>query len=132
MSVVLARNWGNNITVKNRAALEGRVFVLKKSMRFAVKDGQTSLNTIIFVMIGCVIFAGAFYLYQVNNIAIKGYEIREVENKIQDLEKENQKLKIKEVESKSMYNIEKATEDLNLVNSNNVSYVEIKGPMAMK
>jgi hypothetical protein len=132
MSVVLARNWGNNITVKRRAASEGRAFVLKKSMRFVVKDGQTSFNTIIFIMIGCLIFAGAFYLYQVNNITIKGYEIKEVENKIQNLEKESQKLKIREVESRSMYNIEKATEDLNLVNSANVSYVEMKGPMAMK
>jgi hypothetical protein len=132
MSVVLARNWGNNMAVKRRAATEGRFFMLKKSTRFAVKDGQTSLNTIIFIMIGCVIFAGAIYLYQVNNIAIKGYEIKEVENKIQDLEKESQKLKIREVESRSMYNIEKATEELNLVNSANVSYVEMKGPMAMK
>jgi hypothetical protein len=132
MSVVLARNWGNNITVKRRAAAEGRVFVLKKSMRLAGKDGQTSLNTIIFIMIGCVIFAGAFYLYQVNNITIKGYEVREVENKIQSLEKESQKLKIREVESRSMYKIEKATEDLNLVNSANVSYVEMKGPVALK
>jgi len=132
MSVVLSRNWGNNSAVKRRAATEGKVFVLKKTGQPAVRGGQTSLNTIIFIMVGCVIFAGALYLYQVNNIAIKGYEIREVENKIQDLEKENQKLKIKEVESKSMYNIEKATEDLNLVNSTNVSYVEMKGPMAMK
>lgn len=132
MSVVLARNWGNHIAVKRRAAAEGKVFVLKKSTRLAVMDGQTSLNAIIFMMIGCVIFAGAVYLYQVNNITIKGYEIKEVENKIKDLEKESQKLKIREVESRSMYNIEKATEDLNLVNSANVSYVEMKGPMAMK
>jgi hypothetical protein len=132
MSVVLARNWGNNVAFKRGAAAESRSFVLKKSARAAVSDGKTSLSAIIFTMVGCVIFAGSFYLYQVNNIAIKGYEVREAENKIQDLEKENQKLKIREVESRSMYNIEKATENFNLVNSANVSYVEMKGPMAMK
>jgi hypothetical protein len=132
MSVVLSRNWGNNIAVKHRATSEGRFFILKKSTRLTVKNGQTSLNTIIFIMIVGVIFAGVCYLYQVNNITIKGYEIKEVEIKIQDLERESQKLKIREVESKSMYNIEKATEDLNLVNSTSVSYVEMRGSVALK
>lgn len=132
MSVVLSRNWGNNFATKRGTVVAGSGFVFRRPGRQSVSDGRVSLSSAVFVMVGCLIFAGAFYLYQVNNISIKGYEVRSIESRIQDLEKENQKLKIREVESRSMYNIEKNTESLNLVNASNVTYVETKGPMAMK
>lgn len=131
MSVVLARNLGNNIAARRTAQISSS-FGLKRSGLRSASDGKGSLSGIVFVMVGCLIFAGASYLYQVNNISIKGYEVKAIESRIQELEKENQKLKIREVESRSMYNIEKNTENLNLVKSANVTYVEMKGPMAMK
>ena len=44
----------------------------------------------------------------------------------------DRKLKIKEIELKSMNNIEKATQEFNLVSPEDISYVEIDGPVAMK
>ena len=85
-----------------------------------------------FVLAALIFLVGALYLYQVNSIATKGYELKEVENKIQESEKEINKLKIKEVELKSMYNIEKSTEDMDLVVSSDVSYLDMPGPVAMK
>ena len=79
-----------------------------------------------------IFIAGAFYLYQVNSIATKGYEVKDIERKIQESEKEINKLKIMEVELKSMYNIEKATEKMNLITTSDVSYLEVDGPVAMK
>jgi len=96
------------------------------------KGSYPGLAVVGFVLIGVAFLAGALYLYQVNSIATKGYELREIENKIQESEKEVNKLKIKEVELKSMYNIEKATEGLNLVTASEISYLDIAGPMAMK
>lgn len=125
MSRVLAihrdgsRNWGSQIAARKKHSRSGG----------NVKIGSA---TGIFILAGAVLLAGSVYLYQVNGLATKGYEIRELETKIQNLEKEGQNLQIKEVELRSMYNIEKATKDLNLVNSSNVSYAEIKGPVAMK
>ncbi len=84
------------------------------------------------ILAAAVIFSGAFYLFQVNSIATQGFEIKKIENKIQDAEKENKKLKIKEIELKSMQNIEKATQEFNLVSPEGISYVEIDGPVAMK
>jgi len=101
----------------------------KKSL---VHSGRASLSVGIFFLLIASIFLGGAYLYQVNKVATQGMDMREVENKIKELDNENKKLKIKEVELKSMYNIEKSMENLNLVNSDNVSYVEIDGPMAMK
>lgn len=85
-----------------------------------------------FMLISAIFFGGAFYLYQVNDLATKGYEIKDVEKRIDSLEKENKKMRIKEVELKSMYNIEKSTEELDLVIPKNITYVEMDNSMAMK
>ncbi len=104
------------------------------SAKNAFSAGRVELNGIalIFTVIIGIFLCGSFYLYQVNNIATKSYEIRDLEGKIQNLNKESKKMEIREVELKSMYNIEKASQDLNLVNSGEVSYIEINGPVAMR
>ncbi len=104
----------------------------KKNAKKISKPEKGSLKARTSFLIASLVIVGAAYLYQVNSIAAKGYEIREKETRIQDLKKESQQLKIKEVELKSMYNIEKSMDDLNLVTSPVVSYLEENGPMAMK
>lgn len=99
---------------------------------FNAGSAKLSWISIVFVIIVGICFCSTFYLYQVNDIATKGYEIRALERKIQELNKESKKMEIREVELKSMYNIEKASQDLNLVSSGEVSYIEINGPVAMK
>jgi len=94
--------------------------------------GRASLSVGVLFLMVVIIFLGGIYLYQVNKVATQGFEMKEAESKIQDLENTSKKLKIKEVELKSMYNIEKSMENLNLVNSDNVSYIEMDGSVAMK
>lgn len=93
---------------------------------------KMSVIALTFFVISLFLLSGFFYLYQVNGLATKGFKIKEAENKIKELKKEGKKLEIRETELRSMYTIEKETQDLNLVNSSNVSYVEINGPIAMK
>lgn len=85
-----------------------------------------------FVLVMSISLSGAFYLYQVNDLATKGYEIRDIENHISALDKENKKMQIREVELRSMYNLEKSTKDLNLVNTTNITYLEGDNSVAMK
>lgn len=85
-----------------------------------------------FLMIFLVIFSSAFYLFQVNDLAVKGYDIKELENKISELEKENKQMQIHEMELRSMYVIEKSAQDFNLVSPVNVSYVEVNNTVAIK
>jgi len=93
---------------------------------------QVSSVSLTFAFIVVAVICGAAYLFQVNSIATKSFEVRELENKIHELSKENKKMEIREVELRSMYNIEKASKELNLVNSKDVTYIEINGPVAMK
>ena len=104
----------------------------EKARTFVAGSAQINLVSLTFVVAMIIIASGAFYLYQVNDIATKGYEVRDLESHIQNLQKESKKMEINEVELRSMYNIEKASQDLNLVNSTDVTYVEINGPVAMK
>lgn len=95
-------------------------------------NSAVKVNKLGLVLTISVVLLGIFYLYQVNDLANKGYEMKEVETRIANLLEANEKNKIRELELRSMYNIEKATENLDLVNSSNVSYLEIDGPIAMK
>jgi len=135
MSIALAKNWGGQ-SMPRRSVFSGKSFRLVKTRKKEAKkisQPETyDLKTGIFFLAVCLFVAGSAYLYQVNGIVTKGYEIREYEAKIQDLEKESQQLQIKEVELKSMYNIEKSMDNLNLVTSAGVSYIKENEPMAMK
>lgn len=102
----------------------GRNFLSGKS-----KISLVSLVAFVFTVL---ILGGIVYLFQVNDLATKGFEVKEIETKIDDLQEERKNLKLKETELKSMYNLEKEVKDLNLVNCSNISYIEKDGPLAMK
>jgi len=108
----------------------------KKTIKERVSEGKGSVKInfmgIFFSFVFMVSLLGGIYLYQVNDLVGKGYQIKEIENKLEQLKKENEQEKIKEVELRSMRNIEKSIENLNLVSSNEVSFLEINGPVAMK
>jgi hypothetical protein len=123
---------------KNKTSSGSRVLNFKKTSREAsfgrleVSEPKKIFKSATFILVSSLIFSGALYLYQVNDLTNKGYEMKETERQIAQLKEINEKNKIKEIELRSMYNIEKTTQDLELVNSENVSYLELDGPMAMK
>jgi hypothetical protein len=107
----------------------------KKEAKMKIKQKSSSgifLPVFTAALVTMIFTCGAVYLYQVNDLATKGYEIRDIENRIQVLEKESKKMKIKEVELRSMYNIEKSTQELNLISPKSVTYVEMDSSVAMK
>jgi len=93
---------------------------------------RISLASTGFLMVLFIVFSSAFYLFQVNDLAVKGYDIRELENRIVELEKENKQMRIREMELRSMYVIEKSVKDFNLVSPVNVSYLEINNAVAIR
>lgn len=102
---------------------------IKTGIKGSIRIGLAGAG---FLMIFFVIFMSAFYLFQVNNLAIKGYEVKDLENKISDLKKNNKEMRIREMELRSMYAIETAAKDFNLLDSNNATYLEIDGPIAIR
>lgn len=83
-------------------------------------------------MVFMVVFSGAFYLFQVNDLAVKGYDVRDLETRISQLEDENKQMQIREMELRSMYQIEKSAQDFNLVSPTNVSYLTVDNTLALR
>ncbi len=122
----------------NRTMNNRRVLSIKNQIGGQKKGSSTSGKTKIsfmsfsFILMIVLTISGAFYLYQVNDLVNKNYEVKTWRNKIQELQENGQKNRIKEVELQSMYNIEKATQGFGLVPTDKVSYIEIGGTVAMK
>jgi len=75
---------------------------------------------------------GVFYIFEVNSLATKGYEINKLETQIEGLKKQNENLKIQAAELKSMYNIEEKTKELNMVAPKDTNFLSLPGNVAMK
>jgi len=139
-TLIIQNGWLRNDTPKTKLSDDKEVFSsknLSQRKNFRKKDtalggARISLVSLGFIFLAAIFLSGIFYLYQVNSLATQGFEIKDIEKNIQAIEKENKQLQIKEIELRSMNNIEKATEELNLVNSSNVTYIEVAGPVAMK
>jgi len=90
----------------------------------AVKPRLAGFINPVFIVLACTVFSGLFYIYSVNQTAIKGIQIRNAEKEIADKQKDNETLKIKEAELKSLYHIEEESKQLNMIDSPNVKYIE--------
>ncbi len=78
------------------------------------------------------VFSGAFYLYVINATAIQGYKIREKENKITNLQKENETLEIKKAELTSLYRIEEEVKNKGMEKIEEIVYLNDKKAIAYR
>ena len=115
------------LTITNSSSV--RFGERKETFNAKPKMGRVTLSFVLVVLI-CV--SGVFYIFEVNNLAMKGYEIRSLENQLKDLQKKNEAFRIQAAELKSMYKIEEKTKDLNMVVPKDVSYLNLPGDVAMK
>ncbi len=77
------------------------------------------------------VFAAFFYMYSINQSAVKGLQFRKIEKEISQIKKENESLRIKEAELKSLYKIEQFSKDLNMLEASEVTFLDETNPLAM-
>jgi len=108
--------------------------VLFREKKGAIKNKpiKTGRITWTLLLVTLICAAGVFYIFEVNNVATQGYTIRDLEKQAQELRDNNEKLKIREAELRSMYNIEQNSKDLNMTAPKDVSYMALPGNVAMK
>lgn len=92
-------------------------------------DGVINTNFIIFFFL---FLAGVFYVYSINNSAVKGYDLRSVEEDVIRLQKENEKLRIQEAELKSLHRVEESSKDLNMSEPQEISHIDELSPVAFR
>ena len=79
------------------------------------------LNTAILAAI--ILFAGT-YLFQVNSLSTKGYEIRQLELKLKQLEAEQKNLEVQAGSLQSINRIQQESQKLNFVPATNITYIK--------
>ncbi|MCX6765846.1 MAG: hypothetical protein NT136_02715 [Candidatus Moranbacteria bacterium] len=120
---------GSRVLVKGGYCHWGTVAAKNKDKYKIQKPGFASPWFVVALFIA---LAGILYLYFINSSATKGYQIRQVEKDISQLKKENEQLRIKEAELKSLYYIEETSKQFNMSEAANISYIEEKSPVALK
>ena len=79
------------------------------------------------ILLFLVGISSLFYVFQINQLATMGQEINDKELALEKLKEDNKSLEIKVTQLKSSYHFESERERLNLVNPDQVSFVEMEG-----
>ncbi len=80
------------------------------------------------LLMGVLIFCvGMVYLWQINGMATRGYQIRELEDKAAELKDANQKLQIEITQLRSTSRLEEKVAKLNMVEVSRIEYLQANG-----
>lgn len=82
-------------------------------------------------MVSCLCMMGVLYLFTVNSVTTQGNTIYELEQKIDELTEENEKMSLKEAELVSLDKIEKVIEE-DMVAIDDPVYVDEETLMSME
>ena len=87
-----------------------------------------------FIILICMLFVGScfVYLFAVNTIASKGFEIKELEREINIAKVENEKLQIRMVELRSMGDLQEKIEELDMVPVDQITYLDTSGQVVVR
>lgn len=119
------------IAIKNAAVCYSWQQNTKRKTNTKKKSIKGFINSAVLIF-SIILISGVAYLYSINSSAVKGYQVKQIEKEIQELKKENENLKIKEAQLKSLYHIEESSKNLNMGDLKNISYIEESGSVAMK
>ena len=100
----------------------------KSFQRFKYNQG-TILSSILIIV--SMLFLGFFYILQANSVVSQGYAIRELNNSINELQVENQKLQIKTARLQFPSNLEEIAQRLNMVEVDNMVYLKDSAGVAL-
>jgi hypothetical protein len=81
----------------------------------------------IFILLVLIIVSGVLYLGQVNNLATKGYKIKELEEKAYALREQNKQLEYDITNLRSTARLNEQIKVLNLVSVARVEYLKANG-----
>jgi cell division protein FtsL len=103
----------------------------KRTKEFDLKVFLASFKgnkKVVSVGVVCLVFmAFLTYLVQINTMATKGFEIRELEDQIAVLQDDNKRLELQVIELQSMSTLKEKMRGMNLVEADEVAYLNTMG-----
>lgn len=82
-------------------------------------------------LLALIVAFGFMYLFQINSLGTRGYEIKQLEQKISVLQDANKELQVQSSSLSSITQIQKDAENLQMVPAGNVTYIK-DGNFALK
>lgn len=92
-----------------------------------------SLSKLAKVHVGVLLTVLVFslvYLLQVNALATRGYAIKELSHTIAQQKKDNQRIAVDIIQAQSIQNLQKKMDDLKLVRSERIEYIDTTAAVA--
>lgn len=102
----------------------------KKNKGFFAKF-RFSLKSLVVIVALLILTSGFIYILEVNSAATKGYKIKDLEKKIEDIKKENKEMQLSIIELQSIQRINQRVADLSLVAVERVEYAGTGSAMAI-
>jgi len=93
-----------------------------RQKKLAKKRWRFSSSTRTAMLVGVIVLS-FFYLFQINTVSSKGYEVSELERQITDLERETKQLEVDIATHSSMQSIQERLGTLDMVAVDSVEYV---------
>ncbi len=84
-----------------------------------------SLKTILIFSFFSIIILSAFYIFQINLMILKSYQLQNYQKKLNQLQQENQILEINLAQVNSLDNVEKQIENLGFERLDKVYYIQV-------
>jgi len=106
----------------------------KKRMSFKNAKRKTvsqktreSESLLVFFSVFFLCLVSVLYVFQTNSMATSGYEVEEYESKLENLRNDNQNMKNREAELRSIKNLEEEKSRLCTVSSSDIEYLVTGG-----
>jgi cell division protein FtsL len=74
-----------------------------------------------------IIFCGVLYLWQINSLATKGYNMKDLEAKASELKDENKRLQVQITDLRSVARITEKVQELKMVEVARLEYLKANG-----
>ncbi|MBI5071413.1 hypothetical protein HZB93_00760 [Candidatus Falkowbacteria bacterium] len=91
-----------------------------------------NVKTFNILILASICFFGALYLAQINSMAIKGFEIKDLEDKQSALKENIRKVEFQVAEMQSTAKIQERINSLSMVSVAKVDYAKTSGTVAVK
>ncbi len=90
-------------------------------------ESAVSMTHANLALLALIVIAGFMYLFQINTLGTRGYEIRQLEQKLKVLQAENKALEIQRSSLTSITKIQQDAEGMGMVPATDVIYIKHAG-----
>lgn len=89
-------------------------------------------NSILSLIIGCSLLMVGMYVFQVNNFAVSGFKLSDLDQKIILMEKEIESLEEQTLKLQSIDSLEKESQRMGMIETSSPEFLDLKREMALR